>query len=170
MNARFSRLSSIARLLIAFNSTGFIQVCSLFRTTIQDSSTFRYIIELWAASLTDQGNHHCSMTVATRLAKLQRLTASWETWDHVQSDAMELAEFPTYDFQQGVLTVGGAGPAVELERVTTRSLSFYQLRSQILDREPSSWTVEDIGFDVIDYTTDPGQDLIVFLEAGHHEV
>lgn len=101
------------------------------------------------------------MLIAERLQKLR----DRQTWlDRIHQSPTSPFSPPSmmlYDLQQGVFTVGdGSG-------VTGRptKLWFRKMESRIMDTEASQWSSPDLGFEILELTTDPSQDLVALLQS-----
>lgn len=138
-----------------------IQVAKHFRKVIVESSRLQYIIELarhCAVSLLPSAS---SVPFSTRLKRIRERERGWKYLDWKRKHTLKLP--PTgsvYEFVGGLYANGREN----LSRITA-SISFLELPST--GHEPDTplqtWThaMEDIN--IIDFTMDPSQDLLVLV-------
>ncbi|KAI0719847.1 hypothetical protein C8T65DRAFT_635381 [Cerioporus squamosus] len=128
------------------------QVCRLYKEIIDSDIPMQYIVELGAAGMED--GPPSDLTPSARLALLRERQSAWGrlTWRSELSIPMQLGPWELYG---GVLAQKQGG----------RKLVFQQLPSAIRGIKAKEWELSDVGTDILDFSMDPAQDLLVVAES-----
>lgn len=98
------------------------------------------------------GLNSSPLSPSARLSRLQDHIDRWHTLDWTES-RIRLPHGHLYEFSTGVYCIA-----------TQDALTALQLPSIIRGTEPQRWTHRGFGFDLIDFTFDPVQDLLILAE------
>lgn len=140
---------------VSVTLTLYSQVCRGLNEIVTGASSLQYKIELAIAGLEDNLEHPLDRPTKRRL-----LRAYQNAWSRVRSlSAREsntvvarLEDGPAWELAGGVLG----------QSVGTTTLRFRQAASKFRGVQEKAWDV-DYGFNIRDFTMDPGQDLLAAL-------
>ena len=101
------------------------------------------------------------LNTSTKENKLPQVKRYEEAWLSLTDEDVSRSEFvwnlpgaPAWDLARGILSLC-AGP---------RTIQFRQLPSSVRGIPERTWEL-DLDFDIVDFTIDPGQDLMVAIEV-----
>ena len=133
------------------------QVCHRFRDLIAGCTSIQYDMYLAIAGMEDNPRNTLS-----KAEKLPLIKQYYQTWKDIgaetttfKKDTLRILDGPAWELTGGVLA----------QSVGTKSVEFRQLPSVARGVAESLWPVE-LDFNLVDFTMDPGQDLLVTIEAG----
>lgn len=130
------------------------QVSNAFKQIIDRNASLQYFLQLAMCNYIDgpTGQTGTTSSAATRLALLQEHIDRWHylDWDETR---IQLPHGRLYEFTTGVYCLA-----------THDTLTVLELPSRVRRKEWRMWTLHGFGFDLIDFTFDPTQDLLVLAE------
>ena len=133
-----------------------MQTCHSLRTLIRECVSLQYKIELAAAGMED--NRSSLLSKAEKLSQLRYYRQTWAyIGEHNQkftAEVVPIHEGPAWEFTGGVLA----------QSVGKKDIEFKQLPSSLRGIKAQTWTTE-LGSSIVDFTADPGQDLLVTIQA-----
>lgn len=98
-------------------------------------------------------DHATPSSAATRLALLREHIDRWHSLDWTET-RIQIPHGHLYEFTAGVYCLA-----------TNDTLTALELPSRVRQKESRMWTHRGFGFDLIDFTFDPTQDLLVLAEV-----
>ncbi|GJE87919.1 F-box protein [Phanerochaete sordida] len=130
-------------------------VCRSLNDIVTASPSLQYKIDLPHCGLEDNPEHPLSRT-----AKIPLLREYQKAWSRIRgfsarksnSSSVRIEDGPAWELAGGVLA----------QSIGTKALRFKRTGSRSRGIEESTWDV-DYGFNIRDFTMDPGQDLLVAL-------
>ncbi|KAF9078827.1 hypothetical protein BDP27DRAFT_1412765 [Rhodocollybia butyracea] len=136
-------------------------VCRRFRKVINDSSALQFAIELSRCRMVSALPSVSEPPFSSRLRTLRNRENAWMTFSPSSRHKINLANpGRIYEFASGVY-----GTAKEINNHTA-SITFYDLPS-IESGQQRSLTHSFTDLNVVDFTIDPAQDLIVLVSLNH---
>ncbi|KAG0695360.1 hypothetical protein DFH29DRAFT_1005553 [Suillus ampliporus] len=127
------------------------QVCRLFNSVIATNVQLLYKIELFFGRF--ENGRHCNLDTAGRLRACRQYQQAWNNLSFSHSQFISMQEGHAWELSGGVLC-----------QAMRRGLECVQLPCKIKDIPKREWTINDLGFEIRDFTIDTSQDLIVALE------
>ncbi|KAJ3557915.1 hypothetical protein NM688_g1216 [Phlebia brevispora] len=131
-------------------------VCRRLYTLVKECTSLQYTAQLAITGMEDNPRNTLSKS-----DKLIRLKDYRRIWDNLAAEDatfykqhVPIRDGPAWELTGGVLS----------QNVGSRAIEFKQLPSRLRGIEEKTWKVE-FGFDIRDFTADPGQDLLVVVQA-----
>ena len=100
-------------------------------------------------------------SLLSKAEKLSQLRHYRQTWRHIgrqdqkfTAEVVPIHDGPAWEFAGGVLA----------QCVGTKAIEFKQLPSSLRGVKAQTWTAQ-LGTNIVDFTADPGQDLLVIIQA-----
>ena len=138
-----------------------LQISRTLRIIVDDCAELQYKIHLALSGMTD--NHRSTLPVAQKLALLKEHAATWSELSpdilEEQKQVIQIRDGPAWELAGGVLA----------QCIGSNEIEYRQLPSRHRGIEKNTWTTH-IPCPVRDFTMDPGQDLLAFVEdlPEHH--
>ncbi|OAX41500.1 hypothetical protein K503DRAFT_767638 [Rhizopogon vinicolor AM-OR11-026] len=127
------------------------QVCRLFNSVIAGNAQLLYKIELFFARFED--GTHCNLDTAGRLRAFRQYQQAWNNLSFPHSRLISMQDSHPWELSGGVLC-----------QAIQSGFTCVQIPCRIKGIPEREWTVDDLGFDIRDFTIDTSQDLIVAVE------
>lgn len=127
------------------------QVCRLFHSVITTNAQLLYNVELFFGRFED--GRHCNLDTAGRLRACRQYQQAWNNLSFPDSRFINMQDGHAWELSGGVLC-----------QAMRSGLACVQLPCKIKDIPEREWTINDLGFEIRDFTIDTSQDLIVALE------
>ncbi|KAF8606377.1 hypothetical protein BDV93DRAFT_520688 [Ceratobasidium sp. AG-I] len=150
----------ILRLVLTFSAPSTIrccqQVCRLLQHVIKSDVRMQYLLELDACGYVEPVNPRHDLTDAEKIDIVRSHRGRWNKLDSIKANAIHFSDVSAWEYTDGIF--------VRLSR-RTRQLHFYQLPSRNRGVGYKYWVTPDLEVNIGDFGIDPGQDLLVLLEA-----
>ncbi|KAG2131373.1 hypothetical protein DEU56DRAFT_814182 [Suillus clintonianus] len=127
------------------------QVCKLFHSVITDNVQLLYKIELFFGQL--ENGSRCNLDTAGRLRACREYQQAWNKLSFPNSGLIDMQDGHAWELSGGVLC-----------QAMRSGLTCVQLPCKIKNIPEREWTINDLGFEIRDFTVDVSQDLIVAVE------
>ena len=122
------------------------QTCRLLCNVISDSMKLQYFTKVKIAGMQD--NPHCKLSIADRLAALERRESCWRlaNWSFFTGIDVPSRWSGVYDLTSGVYLLGKSSPGLEYVTAGVQTIKLpYQDHSLV------EWTEFNFGMDIIDF-------------------
>ena len=128
------------------------QVCSKFKTLIDDDVRAEYKFELALSGMQDGPSS--ALAPIQRLDVLRTLQKAWSSFAWTAKENVHVHQGPAWHLCGNVLA----------QSEGDRTLHFKQVPSATRGIQETEWTIPDVGCDIADIGIDPAQDLLVVIE------